>query len=230
MTSTRQGYNHELEVLRQEILDMGTRVEQAIDQAVRSLSMQDFELAKNVMAGDDDIDRMESDIEDKCMVLIARQQPLARDLRIIGTGLKITTDLERVGDHAFDIAKITLEIGKQPLIKPLVDIPRMSAMAQKMLKDSLVAYINLDMTLAEQVCADDDAVDDLYHQTVRDLLTYMMEDPTTIKQATQLLFVARYLERVADHATNIGEWVIYLVTGQRMRKKLIAHMAVYFLL
>jgi len=219
MTSTRQSYNQELEALRQEILEMGTRVEQAIGQAVASLSSQDLESAKNVMAGDDYIDFLESDIEDKCMLLIARQQPLARDLRIIGTGLKITTDLERVGDHAFDIAKIALSIGNQPLIKPLVDIPRMSVMAQKMLKDSLVAYINLDITLAEQVCADDDAVDDIYDQTFRELLTYMMEDPTTIKQATQLLFVARYLERVADHATNIGEWVIYLVTGQRMRKK-----------
>lgn len=218
MTSTRQSYNHELEALRQEILDMGTRVEQAIGQAVASLSSQDLESAKMVMDGDDYIDYMESDIEDKCMVLIARQQPLARDLRIIGTGLKITTDLERVGDHAFDIAKIALDIGNKPLIKPLVDIPRMSAMAQKMLKDSLVAYINLDITLAEQVCTDDDAVDDLYSQTFRELLTYMLEDPTTIKQATQLLFVARYLERVADHATNIAEWVIYLVTGQRMRK------------
>ena len=219
MTSTRQSYNQELESLRQDILKMGTQVELAIGQAVTSLTKQDLEMAKLVMAGDDDIDQLESEIEDKCMLLIARQQPLARDLRIIGTGLKITTDLERVGDHAFDIAKITLSIGKQPLIKPLVDIPRMSEMAQKMLRDSLNAYINLDITLAEQVCADDDAVDELYHQTFRELLTYMMEDPTNIKQATQLLFVARYLERVADHATNIGEWVIYLVTGQRMRKK-----------
>lgn len=219
MTSTRQVFNQELEVLRQEILAMGTRVEEAIGHSVLALTNQDLELAKKVMAGDDDIDNMESAIEDKCMVLIARQQPLARDLRIVGTGLKITTDLERVGDHAFDIAKIAVSIGKKPLIKPLVDIPRMSAMAQKMLKDSLLAYINLDMALAEQVCADDDAVDDLYHQTFRELLTYMMEDPTTIKQATQLLFVSRYLERVADHATNIGEWVIYLATGQRMRKQ-----------
>ena len=218
MTSTRQSYNQELESLRQDILKMGTQVELAIGQAVTSLTKQDLEMAKLVMAGDDAIDQLESEIEDKCMLLIARQQPLARDLRIIGTGLKITTDLERVGDHAFDIAKITLSIGKQPLIKPLVDIPRMSEMAQKMLRDSLNAYINLDITLAEQVCADDDAVDELYHQTFRELLTYMMEDPTNIKQATQLLFVARYLERVADHATNIGEWVIYLVTGQRMRK------------
>lgn len=219
MTSTRQSYNQELESLRQDILKMGTQVELAIGQAVTSLTKQDLEMANLVMAGDDDIDQLESEIEDKCMLLIARQQPLARDLRIIGTGLKITTDLERVGDHAFDIAKITLSIAKQPLIKPLVDIPRMSEMAQKMLRDSLNAYINLDITLAEQVCADDDAVDELYHQTFRELLTYMMEDPTNIKQATQLLFVARYLERVADHATNIGEWVIYLVTGQRMRKK-----------
>lgn len=219
MTSTRQSYNHELEELRKEILDMGTRVELAIGQAIASLTTQDIEMAKRVMAGDDYIDQMESDIEDKCMVLIARQQPLARDLRIIGTGLKITTDLERVGDHAFDIAKIALGIAGQPLIKPLVDIPRMSAMAQKMLRDSLVAYINLDTTLAERVCADDDEVDDIYHQTFRELLTYMMEDPRNITQATQLLFVARYLERVADHATNIGEWVIYLATGQRMRKK-----------
>jgi phosphate transport system protein len=219
MTSTRQNYNQELEELRNDILEMGTRVELAIGQAVASLSTQDIEMAKHVMAGDDHIDNMESSIEDKCMVLIARQQPLARDLRIIGTGLKITTDLERVGDHAFDIAKIALSIAEQPLIKPLVDIPRMSAMAQKMLRDSLAAYINLDIALAEKVCTADDDVDDIYHQTFRELLTYMMEDPRNIKQATQLLFVARYLERVADHATNIGEWVIYLETGQRMRKK-----------
>lgn len=219
MTVTRQNYNHELEELRNDILEMGTRVELAIGQAVASLTTGDMEMAKQVMAGDDSIDSMESTIEDKCMVLIARQQPLARDLRIIGTGLKITTDLERVGDHAFDIGKIALSIAGQTLLKPLVDIPRMSAMAQKMLRDSLAAYINLDIALAENVCAADDEVDDLYHQIFRELLTYMMEDPRNIKQATQLLFVARYLERVADHATNIGEWVIYLETGQRMRKK-----------
>ncbi len=219
MTSTRQGFNQELEALRQDILQMGARVAQAIEQAMESLEKKDFELAKKIMVADDDVDKMEIDIEDKCMVLIARQQPLAKDLRIIGTGLKITTDLERVGDHAYDIAKIALEIGETPLIKPLIDLPRMSVLALKMLNDSLSAYTNLDISLAEQVCIDDDAVDDLYHQTIRDLLTYMMEDPTTIGQATQLLFIARYLERVADHATNIAEWVIYLVTGQRLRKQ-----------
>jgi phosphate transport system protein len=153
------------------------------------------------------------------MVLIARQQPLARDLRVIGTGLKITTDLERMGDHAYDIAKITLAMNNQPLIKPLVDIPRMARLSQQMLKDSLEAYTTLDIALAEQVCLNDDEVDNIYHQVFRELLTYMMEDPKTITQATQLIFVARYLERIADHATNIAEWTIYLVTGQRRRKK-----------
>jgi phosphate transport system protein len=212
-------YDQELEALRQEILAMGYKVEQAIEMAIDSLVKQDVKLAEHVMNGDDEIDDMEVDIEDRCMVLIARQQPLAKDLRIIGTGMKIATDLERVGDHAFDIAKITIQLAGQHLIKPLVDIPRMAAMAQKMVLRSLEAYTKLDITLAEEVCRADDAVDDLYQQILRELLTYMLEDPRNITQSTQLLFVARYLERVADHATNIGEWVIYLATGQRMRKK-----------
>ncbi len=217
--TVRHSYDQELEYLRQSLLNMGKAVAVAIDDAVTSLARQDAELARKVMDHDDQIDQMEIDIEDKCMVLIARQQPLARDLRIIGTGLKITTDLERMGDHAYDIAKITLSMANQPLIKPLVDIPRMAQMSQKMLKDALDAYTTLDISLAEQVCLNDDEVDNIYYQVFRELLTYMMEDPKTISQATQLIFVARYLERVADHATNIAEWTIYLVTGQRRRKK-----------
>jgi len=216
---TRHSYDQELAYLRQALLNMGKAVDKAIDEAVIALAQQDTELAHKVMDSDDEIDQMEIDIEDKCMVLIARQQPLARDLRIIGTGLKITTDLERMGDHAYDIAKIALALNKQPLIKPLVDIPRMAQMSQKMLKDSLEAYTALDIGLAEQVCLNDDEVDNIYYQVFRELLTYMMEDPKTITQATQLIFVARYLERIADHATNIAEWTVYLVTGQRRRKK-----------
>lgn len=216
---TRQSYDHELETLRVEILRMGEIVGQAIEDAVQSLARQDGELARKVIAGDDLVDKMEMDIEDKCMVLIARQQPLARDLRIIGTGLKITTDLERMGDHAYDIARVTLRLANQPLIKPLVDIPRMARMAQRMLSDSLDAYTKMDIALAEQVCLADDEVDAIYDQVFRELLTYMMEDTRTISQATQLIFVGRYLERIADHATNIAEWVIYLVTGERRRKK-----------
>lgn len=216
--STRQSYIQEIEALRNDIMLMGEKVKQAIQDGVQSLALQDPDLARRVMAGDDLIDRLEEEIEDKCMVLIARQQPLARDLRIIGTGLKITTDLERMGDHASDIAKIALELGKQPLIKPLVDIPNMAELAEGMLQKSLEAYVTLDISLAEQICLDDDEVDHIYYRLFRELLTYMMEDPRTISQATQLLFVARYLERIADHATNIAEWIIYLVTGQRKRK------------
>ena len=219
MSIVRQGFDQELESVRQELVHMGQIVQDAIKNAVDALARRDKALAQQVMDGDDLIDSMQVEIEDRCISLIARQQPVATDLRILGTGLKITTDLERIGDHAFDIAKIVLLIGDEPLIKPLVDIPRMAVMAQSMLEDSLQAYLKLDIQLAEKVCRDDDLVDQLYHQVFRELLTYMLEDPKKINQATQLIFVARYLERIADHSTNVAEWVIYLVTGERLRKK-----------
>lgn len=217
--TVRQIFDQDLEALRRELLLMGDTVKQAIKNAVTALAKQDLEMARTVMDGDDMIDRMQVEIEDRCISLIARQQPVATDLRLLGTGLKITTDLERIGDHAFDIAKIALQIGDEPLIKPLVDIPRMADMAQTMLQNCLQAYLTLDIALAEKVCRDDDMVDQLYHQVFRELLTYMLEDPKTINQATHLVFVARYLERIADHSTNVAEWVIYLVTGERLRKK-----------
>lgn len=217
--TTRHSYDQELESLRLALLQMGTLVEQSIADAVQSLAKQDVGLAQKVMDGDDIIDQMEEDVEDKCILLIARQQPLARDLRIISTGLKLTTDLERMGDHAFDIAKIALKLADQQLIKPLIVISQMDQLARQMLKDSLDAYLKLDIELAERVCLADDKVDAMYSHVFRELLTYMMEDPRTISQATQLIFVGRYLERIADHSTNIAEWVIYLVTGQRRRTK-----------
>jgi phosphate transport system protein len=219
MTIVRQNFDQDLETLRQDLVRMGEIVQAAIKDAVDALAKRDKDLARTVMAGDDIIDRMQVEIEDRCISLIARQQPVATDLRILGTGLKITTDLERIGDHAFDIAKIVLLIGDEPLIKPLVDIPRMAEIAQRMLRDSLQAYLKLDIELAEQVCHADDRVDELYHQVFRELLTYMLEDAKKINQATQLIFVARYLERIADHSTNVAEWVIYLATGERLRKK-----------
>ena len=215
----RHGFDQDLEALRRELLLMGEVVKQTIKNAVTALKTKDMALARSVMDGDDVIDRMQVEIEDRCIALIARQQPVATDLRILGTGLKITTDLERIGDHAFDIAKIAVEIGAEPRIKPLVDIPQMAELAQAMLQDCLQAYLNLDVQLAEKVIRDDDKVDQLYLQVYRDLLNYMIDDPTTINQATQLLFVARYLERIADHSTNVAEWVIYLVTGERLRTK-----------
>ncbi len=219
MTIIRQSFEQDLEAVRQDLVRMGQIVQNSIKDAVGALARQDKALAQQVMDGDDVIDDMQVDIEDRCISLIARQQPVAKDLRVLGTGLKITTDLERIGDHAFDIAKIVLLIGNEPLIKPLVDIPHMAVLAQSMLEDSLQAYLKLDIGLAEKVCNDDDMVDQLYHQVFRELLTYMLADPSKINQATQLIFVARYLERIADHSTNVAEWVIYLVTGERMRKK-----------
>ena len=219
MTVVRHNFDQDLESLRQDLVRIGEIVQTAIKDAVDALAKRDKDLARTVMAGDDIIDRMQVEIEDRCISLIARQQPVATDLRILGTGLKITTDLERIGDHAFDIAKIVLLIGDEPLIKPLVDIPRMAEIAQKMLRDSLQAYLKLDIELAEQVCRAADRADELYHQVFRELLTYMLEDAKKINQATQLIFVARYLERIADHSTNVAEWVIYLATGERLRKK-----------
>jgi len=215
MSSTRHAFDRALEELQQEILRMGSLVEQAIYRAVHSLAVQDVNIAEEVIKGDRVIDQMELDIEDKCLKLIATQQPIAGDLRKISTGFKIITDLERMADHSVDIARITKRLAGQPLIKPLVDIPRMAALAQQMVKDGLDAYVNGDVELAKTLKAKDDEVDHIYAQIFRELLTYMMEDPRTITQATYLLFVGRYIERIADHATNIAERVIYLVTGER---------------
>ncbi len=215
MSSTRHAFDRALEELQQEILRMGSLVEQAIYKAVHSLAVQDVNMAEEVIKGDRVIDQMELDIEDKCLKLIATQQPIAGDLRKISTGFKIITDLERMADHSVDIARITRRLAGQPLIKPLVDIPRMAALAQQMVKDGLDAYVNGDVELAKTLKAKDDEVDHIYAQIFRELLTYMMEDPRTITQATYLLFVGRYIERIADHATNIAERVIYLVTGER---------------
>lgn len=212
---SRESFHGELHQLQQDLLRMGTLVEETIYKAVNSLKNRDVALAREVVAGDDVIDRMETDIEQRCLQLIALQQPLARDLRAIGTALKIITDLERMADHAVDIAKVTLRLEGQTLIKPLVDIPRMAEIARSMLRDSLKAYVNRDVDLAMEMIKRDHEVDHLYNQIFRELLTFMIEDPKTITQATYLIFVAQFLERIGDHATNLGEWILYMVTGER---------------
>ncbi len=215
MGSTRHAFDRALEELQQEILRMGSLVEQSIYNSVHSLATKNEKLAEEVIKGDAVIDQMETDIEHQCLKLIATQQPIACDLRKISTGFKIITDLERMADHSVDIARVTKRLAGQPLIKPLVDIPRMAALAQQMVKDGLDAYVKGDVDLAKSLHDKDDEVDHIYAQIFRELLTYMMEDPRTITQATYLVFVGRYLERIADHATNIAERVIYLVTGER---------------
>lgn len=210
----RNNFEHDLEKLQHDLIKMGGAVEQAIQLALEALRKQDVDLAEKILQDDDIIDNLELDIEEKCMRLLARQQPMAKDLRIIGTGLKIVTDLERIADHAGDIAKITKQIAGEPYIKPLIDIPKMAEAAQKMVRMSLDAYVSHNMELAERVLEADDEVDNMYYAVYKELLQIMIQDQTVINQATGLLFIVSYLERIADHATNIAEWVIYMLTGK----------------
>ncbi|WP_019907786.1 phosphate signaling complex protein PhoU [Thermoanaerobacter indiensis] len=212
----RTHFEKELEELHYDVLKMGSLVEEAIANAIASLVNHDTELAQKVIDDDDRIDKIEVEIDNKCAKSMVTQQPIARDLRIVLTGLKIVTDLERMADHAVDIAKTTLRIAHQKYIKPLINIPRMAEIVREMVKMSLDSYVRQDLELARAIGEKDDIVDALYKQIFRELLTYMMEDPRNIDQATQFLFVARYLERIADHATNICEWVIYLDTGEHI--------------
>ncbi len=211
----RVQFEGKMEKLQGQLLQMGELVEQAIAKSIQSLKEQDTVLAQEVVDEDDNIDRLEISIEEGCLTLIATQQPMAKDLRRIATLFKMINDLERMADYATSIAKITLRIADQPLIKPLVDIPRMAVLSQKMVKQSLDAYVREDVELAVAVGTDDDEVDKLFGQIFRELLTIMMENPKTITQATHLLFVGRWLERISDHATNIAEEVIFLSTGEK---------------
>jgi len=213
----RSQFEEELKALNIKLLKMGSMVQNIIEVSVQALAKQDLDRAKSVFELDDDIDALELEIEHQCMSLIARQQPIAKDLRTIGTILKIITDLERMGDHAINIAKVTLEIGENKLIKPLIDIPKMAGLTADMVNKSLDAFMHEDIDLAKELDTDDEQVDDLYEAIYLELIEMMLENPEIIKQATQLLFIGRYLERTADHATNIGERIIYMVTGERMK-------------
>ena len=210
----RQSYVEKLEAVQEDVLRMGTLMEEAVEKAIRALVDQDVALAKEVIRDDDVIDDMEHEIEEHCMKIIATEQPVARDLRILFTAMKITTDLERISDNAVNIAKITRKIGKEKHIKPLIDIPRMARLAVAMVRDAVDAYVKLDVDKAYEIIDRDQAVDDLNDQIFRELLTYMMQDPRNITQATYFIFVAKYLERIADHATNISEWIIYIEKGE----------------
>ncbi|MCL8206661.1 MAG: phosphate signaling complex protein PhoU [Actinomycetia bacterium] len=215
----REQFHTELKSLEQEILRMGTLVEEQIARAVDSLTTRDLKVAQQVIADDDRVDDLEMEIERRCLTLLALQQPMAGDLRVVSTALKIITDLERMADHAADIANVTRRLGHEPLIKPLVDIPRMATVAAHMVRSALNAYIARDVEMARDMIRMDDEVDRLYGQIFRELLDIMRQDPDSVFQATYLLFVANYLERIADHATNLGEWVQYMVTGRRKERR-----------
>jgi phosphate transport system protein len=214
-TERKVVFEEKMADIQNKLQHMGCLVEASIAKTIEALKTQNQELAQAVIDGDDLIDDLEQEIEEKCLEVIATQQPMAKDLRRVATLFKMINDLERMADYATSIAKITKRIGEQPFIKPLVDIPRMAVLSQKMVKQALDAYVREDVELAAAVGKDDDEVDKLFGQIFRELLTIMMENPKTITQATQLLFVGRWLERISDHATNIAEEVIFLVTGEK---------------
>ena len=211
----RKSFQTALEELSQDVLKMGTLVEDAICIAVKSLADRDLKLAEKVIEDDDLVDNLQLEIEDKCLTMLALQQPMAGDLRIIGTALKIVTDLERMADHAVEIAKVTIKLRGEPLIKPLVDIPKMAKLAQEMVRDSLTAYIERDPVLAQNLMIKEKEVDYLYEQVFQELILIMSRTPSIIHQGVCLLRVAQSLERVGDHVTNLGEWTIFLTTGKR---------------
>ena len=207
-------FHKELQELKEDLLRMAALVEEAISTAVQSLVKRDSDLAKKTFEGEDRINGMEIDIEDKCLKLLALRQPMAADLRFITSAMKIITDLERMGDQAVNIAERAISLNQDPQLKPYIDIPRMAEITQSMVKDVLAAFINGDSKLARSVCERDDIVDGLNDQVFREILTFMMSDPQTITRAVHLMIVCRCLERIGDHATNIAEDVIFLMDAR----------------
>jgi phosphate transport system protein len=214
---TNRQYEEELRGLRAGLLKMGGLAERQIAEAIDSLVDRNTGQARTTLARDVEVNRMDTDMDERCVRLLALHQPAASDLRFITTGLKITTDLERIGDNAVNICERAIELNQEPQLKPYIDIPRMAEIAQSMVKDSLDAFMRDDTTLAEEVIDRDDEVDQLNYQIYRELLSYMAEDPQTIPRATRILFVSKYLERIADHATNIAEMVVFMVKGRTIR-------------
>jgi len=210
----RTAFHKRLREIQDDVLAMGSMVEKATGLSIEALKARDLDLARKIVADDRHINARRFEIEEKCIQLIATQQPMAVDLRAIISVLSIITEIERIADHAEGIAKIVLMIGDEPPLKPLIDIPRMADKTNEMLRRSLDAFINRDAVAARRITTEDDEVDDLYNQVFRELLTFMMEDPRTITRATRLVWVAHNLERSADRVTNICERVIYLVTGK----------------
>lgn len=215
LVKTRQRFDDELTELRRTLLEMGTAVEEMVRDAILALTQQDMALAATILPRDDAVDRMDLDIEAHCLRLLARQQPLASDLRLIGCALKVITDIERIGDHCVDIARVAERMSREMLYKPLVDIPRMGELSQSMVHDALESFVHGDLARVDRVISDDDVVDALYARMRRELHTVMQQDPGSVLLASYLLFVAHYLERICDHCTNIAERVAFLETGRR---------------
>lgn len=210
----RHEYTHDLENLRGAVVAMSSMVDKAISRSIEALIRQDVRMAEDLIAADQTVNNQRWATEEDALRIIATQAPMAGDLRSIAAAIHIVTDLERMGDHAAGIAKIVIDTASEPLLKPLVDIPRMAETARAMLNDAITAYIEADADAARRIAMQDDEVDALYEQIYRELLTYMLADPSTINRATRLLWVAHNLERIADRVTNICERVVFTETGE----------------
>lgn len=211
---TREAFERDLHRLKDDVVRMGERAGEAIHRAVEALRARDVGAAEQVITEDDAIDAVHMDLEQRCMRLLATQQPMAGDLRAIASVFAITIDLERMADHAEGISRAVKRLGSEPLVKPLVDIPKMEAQIQEMIRDMLDAFRAQDPKLARQAAAKDDVVDELRNRVLHDLLGIMIKDPQTVPRALELLIVARHLERAADHITNVCERIVYMVTGE----------------
>ena len=210
----REAYHKALKDVQDEVIKMADRVGKALKDSIEALKQRDLETSKRIIREDIVINKMRFDIEDKCLLLIATQQPMAVDLRILAAVINIITDLERIGDHAEGIAKINIAIGEDSLVKPLVDIPKMGEKGLSMLEKCMKAFVDRDIESARQICNEDDEVDALYDQIYGELLLIMIENPRTIQGATYLIWTAHNLERTADRVTNIAERIVFMVTGK----------------
>ena len=220
---TSKHYEHQLRELKDKLLVMSHHAEQMISDSIRSFVDRSPSLAEEVIARDDEMDRLEVEIDNLCYQILALEQPVASDLRFVGMSLKIVKDLERIGDIAVNIGERVRELIQQPELKRLIDLPIMADATQKLLKQSLDAFVNADAELAETIILNDKTIDGLYEQIFRELLTYMLEDHRSISRAIKLIFIAKHLERVADHAANIAEMVVFLVRGQDIRHRVHVH-------
>ena len=212
----RETLDRSLQEVLDEVLVLGSMVEEAVQAAVASLKQRDIEASRKVYVGDEDINNKHFEIEDRCITLIATQQPMAKDLRLLAAILEISIELERMGDYAKGIARINVLMGDEPLVKPLIDIPRMADLGLDMLQRALGAFVAGDADTARAIPKEDDQIDHLYNQVYRELVTYMIADPSTIDRANYLLWAAHNLERLADRVTNICERTLYMVTGEML--------------
>ena len=214
----RRRFDEQLSLLNYSLIEMAVLIESAIEKAVQSLEDQDISLAKSVIEGDQTIDEKEKEIESLCLKLLLQQQPVAKDLRLISSALKMITDMERIGDQAADISQITVNLVGQEYIKKLEHIPQMAKATVKMVKESIDSYVRKDLELAQAVIDYDDVVDHLFLSVKRDLVQLIHENVENGSQAIDLLMIAKYLERIGDHATNIAEWVVFSITGSHQEK------------